>query len=158
MIRSRTVSSVSSAGYSSPDVSPSSAVPSSFLQSGLDLKSEENEALEAKDRDVVDEDDKYEVVVGRSVVLEEDSSRYVNEPTTVDLENENAPSGRLVEHEFIDLVLTYLERDTDDINDNLSDNNSKIPWSEHVANPDNFKVDSRKDDSKAAEDTNKYDK
>ena len=79
------------------------------------------------------------------------------EPTTVDL-NENAPSGRLVEHEFIDLVLTYLERDTDDINDNLSDNNSKIPWSEHVANPDNFKVDSRKDDSKAAEDTNKYDK
>ena len=94
---------------------------------------------------------------GRSVVLEEDSSRYVNEPTTVDL-NENAPSGRLVEHEFIALVLTYLERDTDDINDNLSDNNSKIPWSEHVANPDNFKVDSRKDDSKAAEDTNKYDK
>ena len=76
MIRSRTVSSVSSAGYSSPDVSPSSAVPSSFLQSGLDLKSEENEALEAKDRDVVE-------VVGRSVVLEEDSSRYVNEPTTV---------------------------------------------------------------------------
>ena len=147
MIRSRTVSSVSSAGYSSPDVSPSSAVPSSFLQSGLDLKSEENEALEAKDRDVVE-------VVGRSVVLEEDSSRYVNEPTTVDL-NENAPSGRLVEHEFIDLVLTYLERDTDDINDNLSDNNSKIPWSEHVANPDNFNVDSRNDDSKAAEGTNK---
>ena len=153
-IRSRTVCSVSSAGYSSPDVSPSSAVPSSFLQSGLVLKSEENEALEAKDRDVDNEDE----VVGRSVVLEEDSSRYVNEPTTVDLENENAPSGRLVEHEFIDLVLTYLEKDSNDIHDNLSDNNIKVPWSEHVAKPDNFKVDSRKDDSKAAEDTNKYDK
>ena len=151
-IRSRTVCSVSSAGYSSPDVSPSSAVPSSFLQSGLVLKSEENKALEAKDRDVDVEDE----VVGRSVVLEEDSSRYVNEPTTVDLENENAPSGRLVEHEFIDLVLTYLEKDSNDIHDNLSDNNIKVPWSEHVAKPDN--VDSRKDDSKAAEDTNKYDK
>ena len=80
-IRSRTVCSVSSAGYSSPDVSPSSAVPSSFLQSGLVLKSEENKALEAKDRDVDVEDE----VVGRSVVLEEDSSRFVNEPTTVDL-------------------------------------------------------------------------
>ena len=94
---------------------------------------------------------------GRSIVLEEDSSRYVNEPTTVDLENENAPSGRLVEHEFIDLVLTYLEKDSNDIHDNLSDNNIKVPWSEHVAKPDNFNVDSRKDDSKAAEDTNNYD-
>ena len=79
------------------------------------------------------------------------------EPTTVDLENENAPSGRLVEHEFIDLVLTYLEKDSNDIHDNLSDNNIKVPWSEHVAKPDNFNVDSRKDDSKAAEDTNNYD-
>merc|ERR1711884_595824 len=124
------------------------------MGSGLVLKSEENEALEAKDRDVDNEDE----VVERSVVLEEDSSRYVNEPTTVDLENENAPSGRLVEHEFIDLVLTYLEKDTNDIHNNLSDNDVKIPWSEHVANPDNFNVDSRNDDSKAAEGTNKYDK
>ena len=71
---------------------------------------------------------------GRSVVLEEDSSRNVNEPTTVKYQ-ENAPLGRLIEHEFIDLlmVLTYLERDTDDIHENLSDNNVKIPWSEHVA-------------------------
>ena len=154
-IRSRTVCSVSSAGYSSPDVSPSSAVPSSFLQSGIVLKSEENKALEAKDRDVDVEDE----VVGRSVVLEEDSSRYVNEPTTVDL-NKNAPFGRLVEHEFIlsSNVLTYLEKDTNDIHNNLSDNDVKIPWSEHVANPDNFNVDSRNEDSKAAEGTNKYDK
>ena len=55
-------------------------------------------------------------------------------------------------------MLTYLEKDTNDIHNNLSDNDVKIPWSEHVANPDNFNVDSRNDDSKAAEDTNKNDK
>ena len=55
-------------------------------------------------------------------------------------------------------MLTYLEKDTNDIHNNLSDNDVKIPWSEHVANPDNFNVDSMNDDSKAAEGTNKYDK
>ena len=55
-------------------------------------------------------------------------------------------------------MLTYLEKDTNDIHNNLSDNDVKIPWSEHVANPDNFNVDSRNEDSKAAEGTNKYDK